>query len=130
MESPKNGEILKLETTVTKDKLASTVGSGTVDVYATPMVVALMEKAAAALAKQYLGDEFTTVGTKIAIDHISATPLDAQVYATAELTESDGRKFVFIVEAYDGAGMIAKGSHERFSVHAEKFLKKANEKLG
>lgn len=130
MESPKIGEEIKLETTVTKDMLASTVGSGTVDVYATPMVVALMEQAAAALAKQYIEDAFTTVGTKIAIDHVSATPLNAKVYATATLTESDGRKFVFTVEAYDEAGLIAKGSHERFSVHAEKFLQKANAKLG
>lgn len=128
MTEPKIGESIKVEATVTKELLASTVGSGTVDVYATPMVVALMENAAAALAKKYLNEGFTTVGTKISIEHLSATPLGAQVYATATLTESDTRKFEFTVEAYDHAGLIAKGTHQRFSVNAEKFLSRANEK--
>lgn len=123
------GKTNKVETRVTEEMLASVVGSGTVDVYATPMVVALMENAAAALAKESLDDEFTTVGTKIQIDHLSATPLGADVYATATLTESDGRKFIFTVEAYDNAGLIAKGTHERFSVNAKKFLSKVKEKV-
>ncbi|GHU81750.1 thioesterase [Clostridia bacterium] len=120
---------LRKDATVTKELLASTVGSGTIDVYATPMVVALMESAAAQLAAAELPVEFTTVGTKISIDHISATPVNAEVYATAEMTFTDGRKFEFVVEAYDNAGLIAKGTHERFSVNAEKFLLKAQSKF-
>lgn len=128
MKTPELGKVIKKEATVTRGMLASAVGSGTVDVYATPMVVALMENAASTLAQEYLPEGFTTVGTKIAIDHISATAENAEVYAAAELTESDGRRFVFNVEAYDNAGIIAKGTHERFSVNAEKFLNKAKAK--
>lgn len=128
MKTPELGKVIKKEATVTREMLASSVGSGTVDVYATPMVVALMENAASTLAQEYLPEGFTTVGTKIAIDHISATAENAEVYAAAELTESDGRRFVFNVEAYDNAGIIAKGTHERFSVNAEKFLNKAKAK--
>lgn len=128
MKTPELGKVIKKEATVTREMLASSVGSGTVDVYATPMVVALMENAASTLAQEYLPKGFTTVGTKIAIDHISATAENAEVYAAAELTESDGRRFVFNVEAYDNAGIIAKGTHERFSVNAEKFLNKAKAK--
>lgn len=117
------------KTRVTDDMLACSVGSGSVQVYATPMVVALMEKAASALAQQYVPEGCTTVGTNINIDHLAATASGAEVYATAELTESDGRRFEFAVEAYDNAGLIAKGTHQRFSVKIEKFLAKAEERL-
>lgn len=129
MEIPQIGITIKKKTTVTPELLASYVGSGTIQVYATPMVVALMEKAAAALVQPYLDEGITTVGTRIAIDHLSATPQDAQVYAVATLTALHGRKFDFSVEAYDNGGLIAKGEHTRFSVKADTFLKKAQEKL-
>lgn len=123
------GKKHKEKTKVTDDMLACNVGSGSVQVYATPMVVALMEKAASALAQQYVPEGCTTVGTNISIDHLAATASGAEVYAIAELTESDGRRFEFAVEAYDNAGLIAKGTHQRFSVKIEKFLAKAEERL-
>jgi len=123
------GKKLKEIDVVTAEKLACNVGSGSVEVFATPMVVALMEKAAAKLAQEYIPQDCTTVGTKIAIDHLAATAEGATVYAIAELAEADGRKFEFIVEAYDNAGLIAKGTHQRFSVKAEKFLAKAKTRL-
>lgn len=114
---------------VTADKLACNVGSGSVAVYATPMVIALIEGAAAELAQEIVPGGCTTVGTKISVEHLSATAEGAEVYATAQLVECDGRKFEFVVEAYDNAGMIAKGTHQRFSVKADKFISKATAKL-
>lgn len=120
---------VKVTGVVTKDKLANSVGSGSAEVYATPMVVALMENAACKLAQELVSDDCTTVGTKISIEHLAATAEGAQVYAVATLTESDGRRFEFIVEAYDNAGLIAKGTHQRFSVKTEKFMAKAKARL-
>ena len=113
---------------VTKDKLACYVGSGSLAVYATPMVIALMEKVSAEIAQEFVCDGYTTVGTAVSVEHISATPENAQVHASATLTECDGRKFVFAVEAYDSFGLIAKGTHTRFAVKTEKFMAKTNAK--
>ncbi len=123
------GKKFKQTAVVTTDKLACNVGSGTAKVYATPMVAALMENAAYKLAQQFIPEDCTTVGTKIAIEHIAATAESANVYAIAQLVESDGRRFEFIIEAYDNAGLIAKGTHQRFSVKSEKFLAKAKARL-
>lgn len=114
---------------VTSDKLACNVGSGSVAVYATPMAIALIEGAAAELAQEFMPEGFTTVGTNISIEHLSATAEGAEVYATVQLIESDGRKFEFTFEAYDNAGIIARGTHQRFSVKINKFLSKAIAKL-
>ncbi len=114
---------------VTKDKLAISVGSGTLEVYSTPMVVALMENASMNLAKLYISDNCTTVGTKINIEHISATPKGALVWAEATLEEFDGRKFTFKVEAFDQKGLIAHGEHIRFSVVKEHFQNRTNSKF-
>lgn len=119
----------KVTATVTKDKLACSVGSGSAEVYATPMVVALMENASCKLAQDLVPEGCTTVGTKISIEHLSATAEGAEVYAVATLTETDGRRFEFTVEAYDNAGLIAKGTHQRFSVKTEKFIAKAKARL-
>ena len=107
---------------VTRDKLAVSAGSGSVEVYATPMVIALMEKAASALA---IEDDCTTVGTAVSIEHIAATAEGVEVFAEAELISQNGRSFEFYVTAYDNAGVIAKGTHSRFAVNSEKFLGKA-----
>lgn len=114
---------------VTEDKLAVTVGSGDLKVLATPMVVALMENAAAELAAQGLEEGITTVGTEISINHTSPTPAGALVWAKATLVESDGRNFKFEVEAYDKKNTVAKGTHSRVSVKADKFQIKADEKF-
>lgn len=120
---------MKVTDIVTKDKLACSVGSGSAGVYATPMVVALMENAACKLAQELVPKGCTTVGTKISIEHLFATAERAEVYAVATLTETDGRRFEFTVEAYDNAGIIAKGTHQRFSVKTEKFMTKAKARL-
>lgn len=125
----KTGTEYSVTIKVDKTLLASSVGSGMLDVYATPAVIALMEKAAMKLIQPSLDDGITTVGTMIAIEHISATPLNAEVTATATLTAVDERKYCFDVVAKDNIGIIAKGKHERFSVKSESFMKKTNNKI-
>ena len=116
--------------TVKKENLASYVGSGSLDVLATPAVAALMEGAAAELAQSKLeSDEFTTVGTAISIEHTNPTPLGAEVEATAVLTKTEGRMFYFELAARDNSGEIARGTHTRVSVSADKFQKKADAKF-
>lgn len=113
-----------------EENLACTMGSGSLRVLATPAVVALMEKAAASLAQELLGDDaLTTVGTMIAIEHTSPTPLGAEVTATAALVAQDGRTFHFAVTACDKKGEIAHGTHTRVSVKAEEFQQKADGKF-
>ena len=115
---------------VEEENLACAMGSGSLMVLATPAVVALMENAAAELAQSELGDdELTTVGTMISIEHTSPTPLGAEITATAVLTKIDGRVFYFDVKAEDKKGEIARGTHTRVSVRAEKFQMKADGKF-
>ncbi len=119
-------KVLKVE----EENLACAMGSGSLMVLATPAVVALMENAAAELAQLELdNEEFTTVGTMISIEHTSPTPIGAEVTATATLTKVDGRMFYFDVIANDKKGEIAKGTHTRVSVKADKFQMKADEKF-
>ncbi|MCM1132544.1 MAG: thioesterase family protein [Ruminococcus flavefaciens] len=117
------------ETTVTDDKLAVTVGSGSLAVFATPAMTALMEESACNCLVDYLNDDETTVGTELSIRHISATPAGMKITAEAVLTEINGREFTFEVTAYDECGIIGKGSHKRFLVYSEKFTAKTYEKL-
>ncbi len=115
---------------IEEQHLASAMGSGSLDVLATPAVVALMEYAASSLAQDILGDEtLTTVGTAIAIEHTSATPCGAEITATAKLTEQDGRVFRFDVSAADQKGEIAHGTHTRVSVKAKAFQEKTDRKF-
>ena len=119
-------KVLKVE----EENLACAMGSGSLMVLATPAVVALMENAAAELAQIELdNEELTTVGTMISIEHTSPTPIGAEVTATATLTKVDGRMFYFDVVANDKKGEIAKGTHTRVSVKADKFQMKADEKF-
>ena len=116
---------LTREYTVTESMLAVNVGSGSLRVLATPTVAALFEGAAAELAQAGLEDIYTTVGSKITVEHLNPTPLGAKVTVTAELTETEGRFFRFALEAHDESGLIATGTHERVSVKKESFSAKA-----
>lgn len=117
------------ETTVTADKLAVNVGSGSLAVFATPSMTALMEQSACNCLADYLSDGETTVGTELNISHISATPEGMKVTAEAVLTEINGREFTFEVTANDETGVIGRGTHKRFLVYSEKFTAKTYEKL-
>ena len=114
---------------VVPEKTAASVGSGSLAVYATPAMLALMEKAACTAIESLLGEGETTVGTMLNVNHLSATPVGMKVSATAELLEHEGRKYVFRVTASDDAGLIGEGTHERFAVLSEKFMSKTNGKL-
>jgi predicted thioesterase len=111
---------------VTEDKTAKTVGSGSLLVFATPMMAALMEKAACEALAAFLEDGETTVGTELNIQHTAATPVGLTVTAEAEVTAVNGREITFKVTARDDAGEIGSGTHKRFLVFAEKFQNKAN----
>ncbi|MEY8369030.1 thioesterase family protein [Anaerovoracaceae bacterium 42-11] len=113
---------------VTADNTALAMGSGTLEVFATPSMIALMEKTAWKSVAPYLEEGEGTVGTQLDVAHLSATPLDMTVRCESELVEVDGRKLVFKVSAYDEAGLIGEGTHERFIVKNEKFQSKANGK--
>ncbi|MBO4401589.1 MAG: thioesterase family protein [Selenomonadaceae bacterium] len=113
---------------VTANDTALAVGSGSLNVLATPKMLALMEKAAADLAEANLPAEWTSVGISLNVEHIAPTPVGMQVRAEAELVEFDGRKIIFSVAAYDECGEIGRGRHERFIVNREKFQAKANAK--
>ncbi len=116
------------ETVVDENNIALTMGSGELEVFATPAMVALMEEAAAESVKPYIDEGSTTVGTALEIEHVSATPVGVSVRCESELCHVDGRKLVFNVTAYDNAGIIGKGRHERFIVEKERFMKKAEAK--
>ncbi len=116
------------EVQVTEDNTALTLGSGTLLVFATPAMIALMEKTAWESVAPYLEEGEGTVGTQLNISHLSATPLQMKVRCESELTEVDGRRLVFKVAAYDEVGLIGEGTHERFIVKNEKFQAKADGK--
>jgi len=112
------------KTTVTKEKTAKEVKSGSLEVFATPMLVALMEEAAVKALADIVAPSETTVGTRIEVSHLKATPLGMKVEALAKLVQVEGRKLTFQVEAFDEQGKIGEGWHERFLVNIEKFLSK------
>lgn len=122
------GAVLKKEFTVTREMLAACVGSGDVQVLATPVMIAQMEGCAAALAAQDLKEGETTVGTHMNVSHDAATPQGMRVTVVCELTVRQGRKLEFAVRAFDECGPIGAGTHSRFIVDREKFTAKANSK--
>lgn len=116
------------EELVTIDHSASAVGSGLLDVYATPSMIALMEGCCHESVAPFLEEDTGTVGISLNIKHVAATPIGMKVYCTSELTEVHGRVLTFHVEAYDEKGLIGEGVHERCIVQNEKFQKRADAK--
>lgn len=117
------------ETTVVKENCAALVGSGSLDVFATPCMTALMEQAAYTSLLPFLEEGQGTVGTKLDVSHVSATPIGMKVRAESEVTAVDGKKISFRVQAFDEAGLIGEGVHERFIIAEERFLQKCCAKL-
>ena len=113
---------------VTDKNSAAALGSGGIDVFSTPSMIALMERAAYSAVQNLLPAGWSTVGTDVNIKHLSATPLGMKVHATAELLNVDGRALSFKVEAFDEAGKIGEGTHDRFIIEVEKFISKTNGK--
>ncbi|MBQ8974692.1 MAG: thioesterase family protein [Oscillospiraceae bacterium] len=114
--------------TVKKENTALTVGSGTLEVYATPMMVALMEEASWKAVAPALEQGQSTVGIQMSVSHLDATPLGMKVRAEANVIAIEGRKITFAVRAFDEKGLIGEGRHERFIVNDERFMKKCTDK--
>ena len=118
----------RAEMAVTSDKTAAAVGSGSLAVFATPWMIAMMELSACnALAPFYDAGQ-SSVGTKLDVTHDAATPVGMNVCAEAEVIEVDRRRIVLKVTAWDETGVIGRGTHERFLINAEKFLAKTEAK--
>lgn len=128
MKELKIGQTATREAVVSKDMLAVSVGSGSVEVLATPMVAALLEGAAADLVQAGLEEPYTTVGSSITVEHLCPTAEGVSVRAVATLTGMEGRSYEFTLEAFDNAGLVAKGTHTRVSVKRESFARKAAER--
>jgi predicted thioesterase len=114
--------------TVTEQNTARSLGSGGLAVFATPSLVALLEGACVQAVDGLLPEGYSTVGTDVQVKHLAATPVGMSVRAEGELTEVDGRRLAFRVAAFDEAGKIGEGAHERFIVDKGKFLAKAEAK--
>ena len=117
-----------IEIKVNSNNTAEAMGSGTLSVFSTPAMVALIEETAWRSVAPYLEEGQSTVGTKLDIEHVSPTPDGMAVKCETELTEVDGRRLIFNANVYDETGLIGTGTHERFIVNSAKFQSKANSK--
>lgn len=124
----KTGCSAEVAFTVTEALTAKAVGSGTLDVLATPVMIANMEKAAWTAVAADLPPESGTVGIRMEVSHVSPTPLGLTVTCRAELTKAEGRRLYFKVSAFDEAGLIGEGTHERAVIQSESFMGKAEKK--
>ena len=115
----------RAEVIVSLENTAMAMGSGDCRVFATPAMVALMEKAASESVASCLQEGETTVGILLSVRHNAATVVGRKVWAESELIQIDGRKLVFRVTAFDGAGEIGEGEHVRAILGREKFLARA-----
>lgn len=123
------GKEYTVEIKVSENDTARAVGSGELEVLATPKMCALMEESAYKCIADALDEGASSVGTSLDIKHLSATPVGMSVKAVATVTEVEERRIAFDVKAYDEFGLIGEGKHERFIVYSEKFVARAYSKL-
>lgn len=114
------------ELIVSKLNTANTIKSGTLDVFSTSAMIALMEETAWKSVSDYLDQGSTTVGTLLKVEHHAPSPIGMKIYCDSILTKVDGRKLIFKCEVFDSVGKIGECYHERFVVNEEKFVQKAN----
>lgn len=123
------GIIGQEELIVNEMNTAEALGSGSLAVFATPAMIALMEKTARLSVAPFLEDGQSTVGTLVNVKHLSASPVGMKITCRTELKEIDRRRLVFHVECSDEAGIIGEGEHERFIIDEAKFMVKTEAKL-
>ena len=123
------GKTFVIEKEVTALDTAKVFGSGELEVLATPKMIARMEEASYKCVTDGLDTGSSTVGTYLDVKHLAATPVGMKVRVESTLDAVDGRKLTFTVKAYDEAGLIGEGKHERFVIFAEKFVAKTYSKL-
>ncbi len=114
----------KKEQTVTEDRTAKYIGSGGLEVFSTPHMIALFELTAKDLIDPLVEDNQSSVGMEISMKHLKATALGKKVWCEVEIDKVEGRKIHFIGNCFDEDGKIGEGHHYRFVVDNEKFLKK------
>lgn len=125
------GAVGELEMVVTPERTADAMGNRGVTVFATPFLISLLEGAAETVIQPRLAPGASTVGTMVEMRHLAPTPVGMKVRARAELLETDGKRFLFRVEAFDEVEKIAEGKHERYVIPSlEKFLSRAMAKGG
>ena len=113
-----------LEKIVERPDLATAYGSGTVEVFATPALIALMERTAMNSVQQLLPDGYTTVGAEVNVRHLKAVPVGSKVTCNSFLTAVESRKLIFEVTVSDAKGKVGSGTHTRFIVETKIFLEK------
>lgn len=123
------GKTASVAASVTEQNTAKAAGSGSLDVFATPMMIALMERAACECLADALEVGQTSVGTSVCVEHTTASLIGVEITADATITGVDGRKIEFEVAANDAKGEIGRGTHERFIVDEERFMAKAGTRL-
>ncbi len=115
------------EMVVTEKDTAKTYGSGLIEVFATPAMVAFMEYTAHSGIAEFLPEGQTTVGTEINVRHLKATPKGMKVRCTAKLVKQEGRAFEFFIEAWDEKAKIGEATHTRFLIDIQKFMDKISQ---
>lgn len=113
------------ETVVVYENTAAAVGSGALEVFSTPSMIALMEKASRELVQPYLEEGQSTVGTRLEVSQVAASPIGAHIHAESTLVEIDRRMLTFEVKAYADGELIGEGRHQRCIIYAERFMEKA-----
>ncbi len=126
MENLKAGISKKLEIVVKPEDTAVKYGSGMIEVFASPAMIALMEKTALEAVAPFIPEGKSTVGSEVNVKHVKPTPVGGSVICEAILEEMEGKKLVFRVEAWDKEGLIGKGTHSRYIVNTEKFMAQVN----
>ncbi len=130
MENIKPGVVGEKSMTVTEAQSARHLGSGTVRVFATPAMIALMEQAAVEAIDRLLPEGKASVGTALNVRHLAATPVGQQVRARAEVTAVEGRQVTFNVQAWDESELIGEGTHTRFVIDLDRYWQRVNAKIG
>ncbi|MDV3426079.1 MAG: thioesterase family protein [Bacillota bacterium] len=118
----KLGEESVKEITVTEDMSAKRIGSGSVDVFSTPSLISLMENVSQILLQKFLSEGYSSVGININVNHIKASKIGARVTCKASISEVNGKKVSFNVEAYDEKGKIGEGTHKRYIINMKEFI--------
>ena len=124
----KTGVVGEARARVTEDNTAVKFGSGKVNVFGTPAMVAIMEEDSIKAVDSLLPGQYATVGTDLKVSHMAATPIGMYVTASARLVDIDGRKLTFKVEAFDEKEKVGQGDHFRYIVELDKFIARAESK--
>lgn len=113
---------------VNESSIASKLGSGSLPVFGTPALIALMERAAVNALRPHLDEGQDSVGVAVNVRHLAATPMGKRVQAEAQVTAVEGKRIIFAVKAYDAVEMVGEGTHERVLVDRDSFMWKVASK--